>query len=287
MAEEEELQVFGDDGYDEYPPDGQYQQPPPQQYYQPPPQYYQPPPQQPPQQQPQRVYETDRERKERLKKQKKEKKDAIKYEEKSVKKGVIAAVLNALKFIVIPLVLINIIAGFLNGMTDDNGDRIIDVDQWHMREIMVLILLVGIIIAVFSFLKAYYPRGTKQRLAFSEVRTALSILYIFIMFGGPLINFASSDPEFQFGIELDISKLMLLMVIAIALFFPYYVAEYVAFSRDRREYEAEQEKKQLDQEELQQLRQQTGQGMYQPPPQQYQPPPQQAPPPEEEEPQMF
>jgi len=199
------------------PPQTGYQQP-----YYPPQQGYQPgyPPQQPMMS------------KEALEAARKKEMEEAGVEESSKKKGVKAAILAALKYTALPIIIITIITLLLKMMGGDEGG---DIDL-GMSRIAAAAIIWGIVLIIISFFKGYYPRGTKGRLIAAELRVLFSILWILTIFGGPILDLTLSMDQDNIGIQLDTSKIIGIAILLLSLMFAYYALEYHLYAKDRKAF---------------------------------------------------
>ncbi|NLX47998.1 MAG: hypothetical protein GXY70_07520 [Euryarchaeota archaeon] len=115
-------------------------------------------------------------------------------------KGAVTAAVHAVKYLVLPLVLITVLTMMLAEM--DGPQRVVDV----LAEIRMLVLVFGVVLAALGFLKGMYPMGSYSRFAFATTAAVLVIVYVYSMLlGGRAENVISRE-----AFELDLDLLFVL-----------------------------------------------------------------------------
>ncbi len=84
-------------------------------------------------------------------------------------------------------------------------------------------IIIGTPLALFAGLTAYYEKGEVNRLIFSMIKVALSIIYFVALFAS--INLGWEGDEFIYNISL--SGLLVLIIIALVLNAIYHILEYI------------------------------------------------------------
>jgi len=130
-------------------------------------------------------------------------------------KGVISAVLAAIKYLVVPIAIITIVISLLSGV----GGDILPIDR--LEAIQFSLILFSIPVIALAFLVGFYPKGSYSRMILGVVYVALICVWIWFAFQGGKLN---ADIE-MVGAGLDFSPLLLLIVFAASLKAIYYLAE--------------------------------------------------------------
>lgn len=117
--------------------------------------------------------------------------------------GLKAVVMNAVKYLVLPLFLVVLLSSILS--TTDDMDRLADL----VMEMQPLVLVFGIMISAVGFFKGAYPKGSYSHLTFSMVVALLVILFAWSFLLGGRLQEAVNDEIF----ELDLISLFLLYLV--------------------------------------------------------------------------
>jgi hypothetical protein len=89
-------------------------------------------------------------------------------------------------------------------------------------------LLIGIPIAILSFFRGFYPKGSISRFTFGAIVVVLACLWIWSVTRGGALAL-----EFdQFGLSISFTGLVLLFILAAALKGVYYLAEMFSYRRE-------------------------------------------------------
>ncbi|MBM4237489.1 MAG: hypothetical protein FJ151_03280 [Euryarchaeota archaeon] len=139
------------------------------------------------------------------------------FKEGKVGKGTIAAILAAVKYLVVPLIIIGIVTSIL---AEFAGEIIGDIRN--------AVIILGIPIVVFSFFRGFYPKGSRPRLVFALVAVAFVCLWIFFVLRGGQFGI---DAE-AVALNLDIFPLVMLFILAAALAGVYFTAEYLSYRKE-------------------------------------------------------
>jgi hypothetical protein len=141
----------------------------------------------------------------------------------SIGSGIIAAVVAGIKYLLIPLILL---IGASSLLVQAAGQGV--ADQIGLEAVIETVLVLGIPIALLSFFRGFYPRGSISRFTFGIAVVALVCLWIwFITRGGNLVL------EFdRFGLSVSFTGLVLLFILAAALKGVYYLAEMLSYRRE-------------------------------------------------------
>ena len=129
-----------------------------------------------------------------------------------------------LLFVIIPVAIVIIVTSIIASMGSTMTDQLTST----LGTTMTLLFLVGIPIAVLSFFKGFYPKGSVSRMAFSLVIVALLDLWIW---------FATLQGRFQADlgsvqVNVDYQPYVLLLGFGVSLWALYYVVEMFSYRKD-------------------------------------------------------
>ncbi len=144
-------------------------------------------------------------------------------DEGSVGSGIIASVVAAIKYLILPLILL---VGASSLLVQAGGQDM--AQQIGLDEAINAVLILGIAITALAFFRGFYPRGSISRFTFGVVVVVLICLWIwFVTRGGDLVL------EFdQFGVSISFTGLVLLFILAAALKGVYYLAEMLSYRKE-------------------------------------------------------
>jgi hypothetical protein len=139
----------------------------------------------------------------------------------SAGKGVVAAIISAVKYIVVPMLLLT---AFTTLFAQMEGASTI-TDQLDLERIKQYVLVLGVPITVLAFFRGFYPKGTRSRFVFGEAITALVCIWIWmVMMGG---NLALEIEDVGFSISYV--GFVLLFILAAALGGVFYLVEMLSY----------------------------------------------------------
>ncbi|MEW5759710.1 MAG: hypothetical protein AB1779_02970 [Candidatus Thermoplasmatota archaeon] len=95
-------------------------------------------------------------------------------------------------------------------------------------ETLSLLILVGIVLTILSFLNSYLRKGTKQKYFTNCVYIIFLLAWLYLIFGGRMVLSASYYGNIFF---IDITNLFYLLLLVLFLNFLYYTFEYVVYRR--------------------------------------------------------
>jgi hypothetical protein len=129
-----------------------------------------------------------------------------------------------IRFVIIPVAIVIVVKSLISSM----GNSVTDQLSNTLGTTMTLLFLVGIPIAVLSFFKGFYPKGSLSRMSFSLVIVALLDLWIW---------FATLQGRFQAdlaSIHLDVNyqPYVLLLIFGVSLWALYYLVEMISYRKD-------------------------------------------------------
>jgi len=153
-----------------------------------------------------------------------------------VGKGVISSVLAAVKYLVIPTIIVTILISLLNGM---GAEEYLPMYQLDMVRTSLMIFAIPII--AIAFFVGFYPKGSYSRMTFGIAYVALICVWLwFAALGGKIES--SIDVV---GVGVEFAPLLLLFMFAVSLKALFYLAEAPSFREEflrKKEEDARQAK---------------------------------------------
>lgn len=137
-------------------------------------------------------------------------------------KGVISAVLAAVKYLVIPTVLITIAISILSGV-DAEG-----IPLESLEGIRTSVIVFSIPVVLMAFFLGFYPRGSYSRMTFGLIYVVFICLWLWFAFQGGEISAGAGE----LAVGVNYSPLLLLFIFAAALKGVYYLAEVPSFRQE-------------------------------------------------------
>jgi hypothetical protein len=139
-------------------------------------------------------------------------------------KGILMARSALLRYVIMPVALIIVLKAVISAL----GSTITDNLSGMLGTTMTFLFFIGIPIAVLSFFKGFYPKGSVSRMTFSIVIIALLDLWIW---------FATLQGRFQADLgmvqmDLNYQPYVLLLIFGVSLWAIYYVVELVSYRKD-------------------------------------------------------
>jgi len=128
-------------------------------------------------------------------------------------KGGMTATVHALKYLVIPYVLLAV--GLMALAGQDGPERVGDL----LKELQTMVLIFGIVLTVLGFFKGAYPKGSYSRFLFAITASVLVIVFVFSL----LLNGRTEDVISREAFELDLYSIFALY------FFPALLAVLMQF----------------------------------------------------------
>lgn len=147
-----------------------------------------------------------------------------------------------LQFVIFPLLSIIILGaiiqstqGMLESMTgtlggDANG--LFGLGSATLDQLSTLLLFIGVPIAVISFFKGFYPKGSVSRLTFALIIVALICAWIYIAALGGHISVSMNVSSTNIHFNLNYEPLLWLFIIGAALWGIYWSVEAVVYRKD-------------------------------------------------------
>jgi hypothetical protein len=147
-----------------------------------------------------------------------------------------------LNFVIFPLLFIILLGaviqstqGMLQGLADRTGgntDSLFGLGSATLDRLGNLMLFIGIPIAVLSFFKGFYPKGSVSRLTFALVVVALVCAWIFIAALGGHVSVSMDVLNSNTHFNLNFEPLLWLFIIAAALWGIYWAVEAFIYRKD-------------------------------------------------------
>ncbi len=114
----------------------------------------------------------------------------------NVGQGAVSAVLHALKYLVILLILVSV--GLMLLARDDGPARFRSV----LQEMQFLVLVFGLVLTMLGFFRGAYPKGSYSRLTFGMSVAVLAIIYVFMLLLGGGLQEAIAHDLFDLDLKL-------------------------------------------------------------------------------------
>lgn len=132
-----------------------------------------------------------------------------------VGKGVISAVLAAVKYLVIPVLIVSLILAILSDFAEGY------LPQEELEAIRISLIVFAIPVIALAFFVGFYPKGSYSRMTFGIIYVASICLWIWLAAQGGKI-----DASIEFiGLALDFTALLLLFIFATSLKSLIFIAE--------------------------------------------------------------
>jgi hypothetical protein len=139
-----------------------------------------------------------------------------------VSKGIISAVLAAVKYLVIPVLIISIILAMLG----DFAEGYLPLEEFETIRLSLIVFALPVI--ALAFFVGFYPKGSYSRMTFGIIYVASICLWLWLAAQGGKI-----DASIEFvGLALDFTGLLLLFMFAASLKSLFYVAEAPSYRED-------------------------------------------------------
>jgi hypothetical protein len=145
-----------------------------------------------------------------------------------------------LKYVIFPLLFIILLGGaiqatqgMLSGLTDRmGGNGLLELGSATLDRLANLLLFIGLPIAVLSFFKGFYPKGSVSRLAFALVIVGLICAWIFVAALGGHVSVSMDVLGSNIHFNLNFEPLLWLFIIAAALWGIYWAVEAMTYRKD-------------------------------------------------------
>ncbi|NYT12016.1 MAG: hypothetical protein GKC03_05620 [Methanomassiliicoccales archaeon] len=132
-----------------------------------------------------------------------------------VSKGIIGAILAAVKYLVIPVLIVSIILAMLS----DFAEGYLPLEELEAIRLSLIVFALPVI--ALAFFVGFYPKGSYSRMTFGIIYVASICLWLWLAAQGGKI-----DASIEFvGLALDFTVLLLLFIFAASLKSLFYIAE--------------------------------------------------------------
>ena len=147
-----------------------------------------------------------------------------------------------LQYVIFPLLIIILLGaviqstqGMLEGMSGtagSNANGLFGLGSATLDRLSMLLLFIGLPVAVLSFFKGFYPKGSVSRLTFALIIVALICAWIFIAALGGHITVAMDVMSTNIHFNLNYEPLLWLFIFASALWGIYWAVEAYIYRKD-------------------------------------------------------
>lgn len=138
-------------------------------------------------------------------------------------RGILAAAGAAVKFLVVPLLLIYALITLLKEAGGEEYVGVLGLDA-----LVQTVVVLGIAITALSFFRGFYPKGSLSRMAFGLAAMAATGAWVWVIArGGELVL----DVD-QLGLEVGFTGLLLLFLAVVALRALFYVVEMRSYRQE-------------------------------------------------------
>lgn len=131
-------------------------------------------------------------------------------------------------FVIIPLVIIILMKAAFSSLNVEEVDSMMS----NLDDISSYMVMLGIPMAALAFFKGFYPKGSFSRFIPAVVMVLITLYWIWVLGMGGQFVFDSIE---EISINLDFSKLLLLVMVGTALWIVYYVLELLLHRPDWKE----------------------------------------------------
>jgi hypothetical protein len=141
-----------------------------------------------------------------------------------IRGGLFSAIGATLKYIVIPIIIFTVITGVLSAVSEFNENLGVKM----VNDMRNMALILGLPIVFLSFFRGYYPKGSYSRLTFAIATMIMICVWIWFMMRGGKFELSATRAD----LNLDLSGLVLLFVVAAAIGGLYFVAELFSYRKE-------------------------------------------------------
>lgn len=132
-----------------------------------------------------------------------------------VGKGVISAIIAAVKYLVLPVLIVSIIISLMSGISEDAF--LLD----NFETIRTYMIIFALPIIAIAFFVGFYPKGSYSRMTFGIAYTVLICVWLWVALRGGKIDITM---DFV-GAGVDFTPLLLLIIFAVSLKAVFFIAE--------------------------------------------------------------
>jgi len=141
-----------------------------------------------------------------------------------IKGGLFSMIGATLKYVVIPIIIFTVIAGVLSAVSQSNEN----LGMKMVNDMRNMALILGLPIVFLSFFRGFYPKGSYSRLTFAIASTIMVCVWIWFVMQGGKFQLSATRAD----LNLDLSGLVLLFVVAAAIGGLYFVAELFSYRKE-------------------------------------------------------
>jgi hypothetical protein len=141
-----------------------------------------------------------------------------------IRGGLFSAIGASLKSVVVPIIIFTVITGVLSAVNEFNENLGLKM----VNDMRNMALMLGLPIVFLSFFRGYYPKGSYSRLTFAIATTIMICVWIWFVMQGGKFQLSASRAD----LNMDLSGLVLLFVIAAAIGGLYFVAELFSYRKE-------------------------------------------------------
>lgn len=141
-----------------------------------------------------------------------------------IRGGLFSAIGASLKYIVVPIIIFSVITGVLSAVSQFNENLGVKM----VNDMRNMALILGLPIVFLSFFRGYYPKGSYSRLTFAIATTMMICVWIWFVMRGGMFQLSATRAD----LNLDLSGLVLLFVVAAAIGGLYFVAELFSYRKE-------------------------------------------------------
>ncbi len=125
-------------------------------------------------------------------------------------------------FVVIPLIVIILMKAGFSSLNVEEVDSMMS----NLDDISTYMVMLGVPMAALAFFKGFYPKGSVSRFVPAVAMVLVTLYWIWVLGLGGQFVFDSIE---EISINLDFSKLLLLVMVGTALWIVYYVLELLLY----------------------------------------------------------
>jgi hypothetical protein len=131
-------------------------------------------------------------------------------------------------FVIIPLIVIILLKAGLSSLNVEEVDSMLS----NLDDIFNYMVMLGVPLAALAFFKGFYPKGSFSRFIPALIMVLITLYWIWVIGLGGRFVFDSIE---EITINLDYSKLLLLVMVGTALWIVYYVLELILYRPEWKE----------------------------------------------------
>lgn len=125
-------------------------------------------------------------------------------------------------FVIIPLIIVILMKAGFSSLNVEEVDSMMS----NLDDISAYMVMLGVPMAALAFFKGFYPKGSLSRSIPAVIMVLITLYWIWVIGLGGKFIFDSIE---EISLELDFSKLLLLIMVGTALWIVYYVLELLLY----------------------------------------------------------